>query len=96
MAKFKIGQRVVVLPGVSNCRDAGSLQHSARLGKPEEGVSRTHFVGVKGEVVQIGADGPCICPDANMILVDDQIKQGKPQGSCTMREWYLESELEHG
>ncbi len=93
---MKLGQRVTVLPGVSNCKDPGALQESARLGRPGQGADRSHFVGMKGEVVQIGADGPCTCPDPAMVLVDNQVKEGQRQGACTMREWFLPSELEVG
>ena len=44
--KLKVGQRVTVLPGVSNCMDAGSTQFN------KDGAPREHFVGKKGEIVQ--------------------------------------------
>jgi hypothetical protein len=66
---FKLGQRVKVLPGTSNCKDGGSLEKSvqaarnveASLGIPapeiaKAGVSRKGFEGFTGEVVQIGPD----------------------------------------
>lgn len=90
--KFKIGQRVQVLPGVSHCKDAGSLQ------TVKEGFSRDHFKGKKGEVVQIGKDGPVTCPPGyeECVLVDSQIVNGKPQGAVEMREWFSEDEVEPG
>ena len=105
---LKIGNRVTVKPGVSNCIDEGSIAHSKTLAanagkKPDspeamEGVSRERFVGKRGEVIQIGADGPCTCPSGcqDMVLVDSQIVNGKPVGPVEMREWFLESELELG
>ena len=93
---LKVGQRVMVLSGVSNCKDAESLRVSARTGKPGEGADRSHFVGLRGEIVQIGKDGPCTCPNEKMVLVDDHIVNGKPQGAFNMREWFLPEELELG
>lgn len=55
------------------------------------------FFGKRGEVVQIGEEGEATCPNPDRpILVDDQIVGGKPQGNCTMREWFTEDELEVG
>src|SRR5215469_12356281 len=58
---LKLGHRVTVLSGVSNCRDAGSLYASAKqardTGLPDladKGVSRKQFEGMRGEIVQIG------------------------------------------
>lgn len=48
---LKLGQRVTVNPGVSNCKDAGSLRVFGEHGAP-----RGEFVGRKGEIVQIGSD----------------------------------------
>jgi hypothetical protein len=48
---LKLGQRVTVLPGVSPCRDAVSL-----LITHGEGLPRDKFIGMKGEVVQIGSE----------------------------------------
>ncbi len=85
---LEIGTRVKVLPGVSNCTDAGSLQLSTARGRPADGVSREHFVGMVGEVVATRPDG--------MVLVDNQIVQGKPVGASTMREWFKPEEVKPG
>lgn len=79
---MKLGNRVTVLPGVS----------------VHQGADRSRFVGMRGEVVQIGKDGPCTCPPGceDMVLVDDQIVGGKPVGACNMREWFRLDELEIG
>jgi sugar lactone lactonase YvrE len=79
---FEIGQRVKVLPGVSHRTDAGSID----VMHPD-GHSRAHLVGTKGEIVAL-KDG--------MVLVDDQIENGKPRGKCNMREWFKESEVAPG
>jgi len=103
---LKFGQRVTVKPGVSNCKNEGSLQLSRikyRGDKEceEQGRDRSHFVGTKGEIVQVGADGPCTCPKGyeSAFLVDSQVVNGKPHGNpevLDMREWFLESEIEPG
>lgn len=49
---LKLGMRVTVKPGVSPCKDEGSLQR----GRNAEGIDRSHLVGRKGEVVQIGQE----------------------------------------
>lgn len=87
---FEVGQRVIVLPGVSNCVDEGSKTVTRPLG-----VDRSHLVGKRGEVVEV-KDG--------MVLVDDQINhskvddKGQPtrSGPLTMREWFKESEVKPG
>lgn len=94
---FKKGTRVTVKAGVSPCCDEGSLQHMALKGHPAgTGVSREHLVGKKGEVEEI-REGP----EGMEYLVDDQLQTGKDGkqervGSCTMREWFSESDLEAG
>lgn len=88
---MKVGNRVTVLPNVSNCKDAGSVQVNG-----PDGIDRARFVGKRGEVVQMGKDGPCTCPNEAMVLVDSQMVNGKQQGPVEMREWFLESELEVG
>jgi len=100
---LKLGNRVTVLPGVSPCKDTGSLQEcarqAARTGIPDlatQGADRSHLVGKRGEVVQIGTDGPCTCPDPSMVLIDDQVVNGVRVGQCTMREWLFEHEVELG
>lgn len=102
---LKIGQRVTVLPGVSPSTDEGTLQLSRRMGRGEEGSSRDHLVGKRGEIVQIGKDGPVLegearatCPPGyeDRVLVDSQVVNGKRQGMCEMREWFLPEELEVG
>ena len=52
--------------------------------------------GKRGEVVQMGSNGPIPQSDESLVLVDDQIKEGVPVGCCTMREWFKEEELEVG
>ena len=119
MPSLKLGNRVTVRRGVSPCRDGGSLQLSRRLaaagGRPdlaEDGVPRGHFVGMRGEVVQIGKmhldvkDGlgrslgetPSDVPPGceEMVLVDSQVVNGARQGRQEMREWFLPDELEVG
>lgn len=93
---LKLGNRVTVLPGVSNCRDAESVRISQKLGQKDAGADRSHFVGCKGEIVQVGKDGPCTCPDPKMVLVDSHIVNGKESGAFFMREWFLPEELEVG
>jgi hypothetical protein len=119
---FKVGMRVVVKEGVSACLDEGSLLHSEFLArrsglKPdsqgfkavaEAGESREHFVGLKGEIVKVGKDGPCLkgheevtCPDGyeEAYLVDNAIANGKPcstDGFPHMREWFYADEIEPG
>lgn len=95
---LKLGQRVTVLEGISHCKDEGSLQTTRRMGQGDSGIPRNHFVGKRGEIVQLGKDGPITCPPGceKMVLVDSQIVNGKPQGACDMREWFLPSELEVG
>lgn len=51
---FKLGMRVVVKPNVSPCKDEGSLQNSRRERRGDEGTDRSHLVGKKAEIVQIG------------------------------------------
>ena len=79
---MKVGNRVTVLANVSNRMDAGSTAYDPA------GVSRKHLVGKRGEVVEILPDG--------RILVDDQIRDGVPVGSLSMREYFTEAELEIG
>lgn len=79
---MKVGNRVTVKPGVSPRTDPGSIGVQT-----PNGVPRDHLVGKRGEVVEI-KDG--------LVLVDDQIKDGKPVGPCTMREWFKPEELEVG
>lgn len=103
---IKLGHRVTVLPGVSNRKDPGSIQHSP------DGIPRTRLEGKRGEVVQIGTnildvkDGmgqpmnekPSPVPRGceGMVLVDDQVVNGQRVGRSTMREWFLPEELEIG
>lgn len=84
---MKVGHRVTVLPGVSSCTDAGSVQLHGK-----DGASRERFVGLKGEVVAI--DGDRVLVDSQKI--DNADLGGKPAGICEMREWFLASELEVG
>jgi hypothetical protein len=48
---LKLGQRVTIKDSVSNCMDAESKKTTRG-----DGVPRYQFVGMKGEVVQIGQD----------------------------------------
>lgn len=81
---LKLGQRVKILP------------HDAA--KTGDGFPVKRYAGKKGEIVQIGKDGHVTCPEGAeaMVLVDDQIVDGKAQGSCTMREWFAPADLEVG
>lgn len=80
---MKIGNRVTVLPGVSNCLKDASVSFQNPLGR-----DRSHFVGCKGEVVAIGDNG--------MALVDDQLTNGERKGRQSMLEWFKVEELEVG
>ena len=95
---LKIGQRVMVKPGVSHCKDEGSLQESRRKGAGETGISRDHLVSMRGEIIQIGKDGSCTCPPGyeECYLVDSHTVNGKEQGAYTLRDWFREEELELG
>jgi hypothetical protein len=59
----------------------------AVLPLPDDDPRKRHE-GKRGEVEQIASDG--------RVLVDDQLHDGERRGPITMREWFVESELEVG
>lgn len=90
---LKIGNRVTVLTPSDPDKKTGN------------GALVKNYAGKRGEVVQIGATlqrgqsgrgGLATCPDPAMVLVDDQIVDGEPRGTCTMRDWFDPEDLEVG
>lgn len=81
---LKIGHRVTVLTPSDPDKKTGN------------GALVKNYAGKRGEIVQIGAKGLATCPDPTMVLVDDQIKEGVPHGTCTMRDWFKPEDLEVG
>ena len=60
--------------------------------------------GRRGEVVQVGKgvhhgrEDSATHPDGDeeLVLVDDQYVNGKPNGVCSLREWFSAGDLEVG